>query len=191
MDSSFGKNAANRVEESYGDAKNLRLRHPLAALGFVYGLRSTILEEEPDKAEWIIDLLHKLGNEDDAYHAVGLLMIQYSDDVAVEEGADVADDGDDALAAAGIEPGPSPEDDAPSGVGNDVIGFVLQQLPPVSLIFDARAEKIHPALFLASMVHRVIAATPVNRHRDARERMKQAPIESPASVIENEGEPVR
>ncbi|MBM9606818.1 hypothetical protein JWG88_21500, partial [Desulfopila inferna] len=37
MDSSFGKNAANRVEESYGDAKNLRLRHPLAALGFVYG----------------------------------------------------------------------------------------------------------------------------------------------------------
>ena len=30
MDSSYGKNAANRVEESYGDAKNLRLRHPLA-----------------------------------------------------------------------------------------------------------------------------------------------------------------
>ena len=43
MDSSFGKNAANRVEESYGDAKNLRLRHPLAALGLVYGIRSTIL----------------------------------------------------------------------------------------------------------------------------------------------------
>ncbi|HOW92858.1 MAG TPA: hypothetical protein PLF91_00005, partial [Mycolicibacterium fallax] len=38
MDSSFGKNAANRVEESYGDAKNLALRHPLAALGFVYAL---------------------------------------------------------------------------------------------------------------------------------------------------------
>ncbi len=30
MDSSFGKNAPNRIEESYGDAKNLRLRHPLA-----------------------------------------------------------------------------------------------------------------------------------------------------------------
>ncbi len=28
MDSSFGENAANRVEESYGDAKNLRLRYP-------------------------------------------------------------------------------------------------------------------------------------------------------------------
>jgi hypothetical protein len=33
MDSSFGKNAANRVEESYSDAKNLRLRHPLVAAG--------------------------------------------------------------------------------------------------------------------------------------------------------------
>ena len=43
MDSSFGNNAANRVEESYGDAKNLRLRHPQAACGFVYGLRSTCL----------------------------------------------------------------------------------------------------------------------------------------------------
>jgi len=42
MDSSYGKNAPNRIEESYGDAKNLRLRHPLAALGFVFGLRSDI-----------------------------------------------------------------------------------------------------------------------------------------------------
>ncbi len=67
MDSSFGKNAANRVEESYARRQNLRLRHPLAALGFVYGLRSTILSTEPDKAEWLIDLLGKLGTEDDAY----------------------------------------------------------------------------------------------------------------------------
>ncbi|MDT0407242.1 hypothetical protein, partial [Streptomyces edwardsiae] len=81
MDSSFGKNAANRVEESYGDAKNLRLRHPLSALGFVYGLRSTILTTEPDKAEWLIDLLGKLGTEDDAYHAVALVMIDYDSEV--------------------------------------------------------------------------------------------------------------
>lgn len=81
MDSSFGKNAANRVEESYGDAKNLRLRYPLAALGFVYGLRSTILTEAPDKAEWLIDLLQKLGQEDDAYHAVALVMIDYESEV--------------------------------------------------------------------------------------------------------------
>jgi hypothetical protein len=177
MDSSFGKNAANRVEESYGDAKNLRLRHPLAALGFVYGLRSTILESEPDKAEWIIDLLHKLGNEDDAYHAVGLLMIEYSDEVAVEEGEDIADEGDDTLAAAGIGPGPTPEEEETVGVELPEVGRILEQLPPVSLIFDERAEGIHPALFLAAMVRRVIAATPVNRHKEARKRMKTASLE--------------
>lgn len=187
MDSSFGKNAANRVEESYGDAKNLRLRHPLAALGFVYGLRSTILEKEPDKAEWIIDLLHKLGNEDDAYHAVGLLMIQYSDDVAAEEGADVTDEGDDALAAAGVETGSSPEDETPEAVADTEVSQILQQLPPVSLIFDERAEQIHPALFLAAMVRRVIAATPVNRHREARERMKKAPIETLDHAVDSVG----
>lgn len=46
MDSSFGKNAANRVEESYGDAKNLRLRYPQAALGFVYALNAVALHTE-------------------------------------------------------------------------------------------------------------------------------------------------
>ena len=94
MDSSFGKNAANRVEESYGDAKNLRLRHPLAGLGFVYGLRTTIMQESPDKAAWLIDLLQKLGREDDAYHAVALIVIEYGDDVAVDEDADADGDGD-------------------------------------------------------------------------------------------------
>jgi hypothetical protein len=79
MDSSFGKNAANRVEESYGDAKNLSLRHPQAALGFLYGLRSTAFDEEPGKARWLIDLLAKLGREDDAYDAVALLVPEWDD----------------------------------------------------------------------------------------------------------------
>ena len=76
MDSSFGKNAANRVEESYGDAKNLRLRHPQAALGFFYSLSALALETEADTAEWLIDLLIKLGREDDAYDAVALVLEQ-------------------------------------------------------------------------------------------------------------------
>ena len=75
MDSSFGNNAANRVEESYGDAKNLRSRHPQAALGFVYSLSSTAFTPEHRRvADWIVDLLGKLGREDDAYDAVALLV---------------------------------------------------------------------------------------------------------------------
>ena len=78
MDSSFGKNAANRVEESYGDAKNLSLRHPQAALGFMYSLRSTAFTKEADTAAWLLDLLAKLGREDDAYDAVGLIVPEWS-----------------------------------------------------------------------------------------------------------------
>ncbi|MDO4887681.1 MAG: hypothetical protein Q3979_03100 [Actinomycetaceae bacterium] len=79
MDSSFGKNAPNRVEEAYGDAKNLRSRHPLAALGFFFGIRSTVFDEAPGTAEWMIDLMGKLGQEDDAYRAVCLLPMEYAD----------------------------------------------------------------------------------------------------------------
>ncbi len=80
MDSSFGKNAANRVEESYGDAKNLRSRHPQAALGFVYALSAVALTSESDTAAWLIDLLGKLGREGDAYDAVALVMPDLSRD---------------------------------------------------------------------------------------------------------------
>src|SRR5438045_1337417 len=85
MDSSYGKNAPNRVEESYGDAKNLRLRHPLAALGFVFGLRSDILDKEPATADWLFDLLIKLGREDDAYHATCLILMGYADEAALPD----------------------------------------------------------------------------------------------------------
>lgn len=79
MSSSFGKNAANRVEEAYGDAKNLSLRHPRAALGYLFGLDSSAFTDEPDTAAWLIDLLGKLGREDDAYDAVCLLVPEVSE----------------------------------------------------------------------------------------------------------------
>jgi hypothetical protein len=122
MDSSFGKNAANRVEESYGDAKNLRLRHPLAALGFVYGLRSTILTEEAKKARWLIDLLQKLGREDDAYHAVALIIIEYSGE-APKAGEPEEDEADNPLVAAGLEPASEDEiEELPEAAVEDALG---------------------------------------------------------------------
>jgi hypothetical protein len=176
MDSSFGKNAANRVEESYGDAKNLRLRHPLAALGFVYGLRSTILAQERDTAEWLIDLLQKLGREDDAYHAVCLIMIEYGDDVAVAEAPDTADDGENALEAAGI--GADEIDELESvdeviditGVDED-----LSVLPRVALKHDEVPAPLQSSRFLKAMVDRVLDTTPITLHKAARLRKLQAP----------------
>ncbi|ART70179.1 hypothetical protein BTO20_17840 [Mycobacterium dioxanotrophicus] len=164
MDSSFGKNAANRVEESYGDAKNLRLRHPMAALGFVYGLRSTILTTEPDKAEWLIDLLGKLGTEDDAYHAVALVMIDY--DVA----APAEDDEVDSIEKA--------EPDALFeivDVETAAVDAALAALPDIAIRHDTVPPELQPSRFLATMVTRVVDTTPVTRHREARRRRREAP----------------
>ncbi|MEP7160974.1 MAG: hypothetical protein ABI746_07705, partial [Dermatophilaceae bacterium] len=117
MDSSFAKNAANRVEESYGDAKNLRLRHPQSALGFVYGLSAVALSSEPDTAAWLIDLLGKLGREGDAYDAVALVLPDLRRDQEVPGG-------DDPVPAGPLEPG-IPAGESRAGrdvVGQDVVG---------------------------------------------------------------------
>jgi hypothetical protein len=170
MDSSFGKNAANRVEESYGDAKNLRLRHPLAALGFVYGLRSTIFQESPDTAEWLIDLLQKLGKEEDAYDAVALIVIEYDSplDTSTQESTELEEfEMDEA----------EPSTDEPkleSAEEESRIETALANLPKVTLRHELVPDDLSPARFLAEMTTRVISSTPVNFHRQARQRKRDA-----------------
>ena len=172
MDSSFGKNAANRVEESYGDAKNLRLRHPQAALGFFYSLRSTALTQEPDKAAWLIDLLAKLGREDDAYDAVGLIIPEWDDRTGLQE---VDDEGKDPLAAAGLEPVNDQEPgDAPADLPEDEVIAQIARLPEVRLRHEAVPAELSPARFLAIMVDRVLTNSPVNFHQEARARRRGA-----------------
>lgn len=183
MDSSFAKNAANRVEESYGDAKNLRLRYPQAALGFLYGLRSTALTEEPDKASWLKDLLTKLGREDDAYHAVALVVPEWSSD-----GNHVVDDGDtpdeDAFLAAGLASDPTTYDNSPSSRGRGSedeelpierteierteIERTLAVLPSVVLRHDAVPPELAPSRFFEVMIRRILDNCPINFHREAR-----------------------
>ena len=167
MDSSYGKNAPNRIEESYGDAKNLRLRHPLAALGFAFGLRSDILQKEPKTADWLFDLLAKLGQEDDAYHATCLVLMEYADEAAPPDmEAEAPDEGI-------LEPGPEPEDDV-----NEVLllmpeaalNHTVERLPKVAIRVDCTPPALSPDRFLAAMVMRVLSATPVNMHEEARRR---------------------
>jgi len=79
MDSSFGNNALNRIEESYGDAKNLRGRHPLAATGFLFVLRSTAFDTQRDTALRLMDLLAKLAQEPDAYDATSVIVVEWTD----------------------------------------------------------------------------------------------------------------
>ncbi len=199
MDSSFGKNAANRVEESYGDAKNLRLRHPQAALGFVFALSARAFRTEPDIAAWIVDLLIKLGREDDAYDAVALVVPELTPEQEAPAGGgqgagddpDDDDGGRDEEGDDGEPTGPlvagnaSPyreltyreltllEDDAS---GETLFGEVrpeppnVSDIPLVSLRHDAVPAALDPAGFFRIMCERVLDNSPVNFHREARRR---------------------
>jgi hypothetical protein len=79
MVSSFRNNLPNRFEESYGDAKNLRGRYPMAAMGFLFVLRSTVLDE-PGTFEKALDMLRKLRVESDVYDATSIVLAEWDDD---------------------------------------------------------------------------------------------------------------
>lgn len=167
MDSSYGKNAPNRIEESYGDAKNLRLRHPLAALGFLFGLRSDILQKEPKTAEWLFDLLAKLGQEDDAYHATCLILMEYAESVAEPDSE--AEDAQAAILEPGLDDAGNPEE-MPIALPDATAGQAVDNLPKVTIRLDSTPSNLLPDQFLAAMVQRVLATTPVNMHVEARHR---------------------
>lgn len=174
MDSSYGNNAANRVEESYGDAKNLRLRHPLASLGFVFGLRSDILDKKRRIADWLFDLLAKLGREDDAYHATCLVLMEYSDAAAIP------DSGEEPHVEGVPEPGlgseEEEEEDVPAAVPIADVDRDIAQLPKVRIVEEETPAELAPGRFLAAMVSRVLDATPVNMHEAARDRRGSAKV---------------
>lgn len=163
MDSSFGKNAPNRIEESYGDAKNLRLRHPISALGFLFGLRSTILTEEPDTADWLFDQIGKLGREDDAYHSTCVVLIEYDGEIAPQDDGSEAPDEIE-------EPGPDEEDDAVPNANGESVDDLLSSLPTVNILTEKVPDYLDPAIFLAKLVRHVLSNTPVNMHVEARKR---------------------
>lgn len=175
MDSSFGKNAANRIEEAYGDVKNLRSRHPLAAHGFVYGLRSTILDSEPEKARWLIDLLGKLAQEDDAYDSVCLLMLHY--DGASPMGTDGGHDDEEDLAAAELsteveveEAGEAFDLELELGEASPLdLDEAVANLPKVTVIDHADVpQELGAAAFMKRTVEHVLRVTPITMHRRAR-----------------------
>ncbi|MBB2891889.1 hypothetical protein [Flexivirga oryzae] len=162
MDSSFGKNAANRVEESYGDAKNLALRHPLAALGFLYALRSTAYEQERRQFEWIVDLLIKLGREDDAYDACCLVVPEWT-------GEDSPGDPLQSDEPAPIEPDDTQAEAVDEEFPVDDVGSALAALPVVTLRDDLVPHELSPARFFTVLLNRVLDSTPVTLHERARQ----------------------
>ena len=145
MDSSFGNNALNRIEESYGDAKNLRGRHPLAATGFLFVLRSTAFDSQRSTALRLMDLLRKLAEEPDAYNATSVLVVEWQD----PQSGEVVKDEDD-------------ED-----------GEAKPREVVVKIRHDLIPENLRPDVFIADMIRTVLDHTPINLHECVRERLGQ------------------
>jgi hypothetical protein len=79
MDSSFGKNGFNRIEESYGDTKNLSGRHPAGRDRVSIRHPLTGFDDERASVLRLIDLLEKLAKEPEDYDTTRLIVIDYSD----------------------------------------------------------------------------------------------------------------
>lgn len=89
QNSSFGNNLANRFEEAYGDAGNLRSRYPMAAIGFAFVMRSTILDN-PRMFDRSVDMMRKLRDRGDGngYTSTCLLVTDWADDKTVSINTD-------------------------------------------------------------------------------------------------------
>lgn len=173
MDDSYGNNAPNRVEESYGDAKNLRSRHPLAALGFAFSLRSDAFIESPRVADWIIDLLAKLGREDDAYDAVTLIVPKYSQPLKAD--AEVIDEEvvNEELIEIELEESPAFEPTTLHGSESDFLFSQLLSHPPVELEAERVPYELSPSRFFTTLITHVLDNSPITRHELARELVKE------------------
>lgn len=182
MDAAYGKNAANRIEEANGDAKNLRGRHPLAALGFVFGLNVEAFTSEPAIARWLVDQLQKLNREDDAYESVSLILMDYT----VDAKAAAVQPADDAPADEGhpealIEPGADDQSvtgdvlETPLPAGD--MEVQLRSLPAVRVRRDLIPEDLDPATFLRDLVNHVLDIAPITMHTEARIRARRPYID--------------
>lgn len=89
--SSFAKNLPNRFEEAYGDAGNLMGRYPLAAVGFFFVQRSTILWDDPAAFERTVDMMRKLRTDGlgVGYTATGLALVGWDENTEDSEGPTV------------------------------------------------------------------------------------------------------
>lgn len=170
MDYSFAKNAPNRVEESYGDAKNLGGRHPHAALGFLYSLRSNAFAEDRATADWLVDQLVKLGRADDAYDACCLIVPEYDEPAATDDTTDAEPEE--------ITPAmPLDAPDDPEAVGDadqDVVEeFQRSEGPFLRLRPELVPPELSPARFFEVLVAQVLDSAPVNLHTEARDLRSQ------------------
>lgn len=168
MLSSYQKNLRNRFEEGYGDAKNLRGRHPMASLGFLFIAGSDI----PNSSlEFAIDMLRKLTTEPDVYDCACLLVIDGA------QGAEEDDTRDDRSVEE--EPSallsshePSAIDDVPAAESDE--DDLLPTPSSVTLRQDLVPDDLGADRFFEVLVKNALDRMPVAVYPEVRSRLHEA-----------------
>lgn len=163
MLSSYQKNLRNRFEEGYGDAKNIRGRHPLAALGFLFVVGSDIPEAG---LAFAVDMLRKLTREPDVYECACLLVLDGTG--AVDEGDEDDERGPDDEPAA-LVPMAGPVGDA--GDDHDA-GPPLHVSPPrpVRLVQDVVPSDLTADAFFERLITAALDRMPIRSYEEVRRR---------------------
>jgi hypothetical protein len=99
MFSAYRKNLKNRHEEAVGEVSSLRHRHPMAAMGYVYLVRSNIFQEEGAYAI-LVDILTRLRRPGEAFDATMLLVADWDESADEPEVTDIDQPSDRLTAAA-------------------------------------------------------------------------------------------
>jgi hypothetical protein len=150
---------------------NLRGRHPLAALGFLYILGADAPEEAKSFA---IDMLRKLVTEPDVYDCACLLVLDGAQGIikeseAVPEGRGAREEPASLVPA---EPDDAEDDDD----GDDESDEVLKvKVAPVALLHDQVPEDLSAGPFFDKLIRSALARTPVAMYPAVRERTPEKP----------------
>lgn len=169
MLSSYQKNLRNRFEEGYGDAKNLRGRHPMAALGFLFVAGADI----PDTSlAFGVDMLRKLIAERDVYDCACLLVI---DGAAGVEEEDVGD-------ARPVDGEPAALRVLPGADSDDVVDVATPPeaaprdppVRPVSVRLERVPDDLAPGQFFKALICGALDRMPVTIYPTVRERRASA-----------------
>lgn len=171
MLSAFSKNLRNRFEEAYGDARNLRTRHPMAALGFLYVLSARASDTEREFAE---DMLRKLRHRE-AYDAVALIVMDTSVELVEEEAEDELPPDQEAPSLA-VEVDGNQSDDEEDGESTsegESASEAAGAATDVSLL--PVTEDLHPDRFFRELIGAALDRTPIGMYKGVRQLIETAP----------------
>jgi hypothetical protein len=164
MLSSYQKNLRNRFEEGYGDAKNLRGRHPMASLGFLFIAGADM---PPSSLTFAVDMLRKLTSEPDVYDCACLLIIDGA------QGTDEEADGDER--AVEEEPSALLSLSAEAVDEEETVGDQKDDDAAPPAVVQIRRDLVPPDLggdlFFEVLVKRALERMPVGIYPEVRSRL--------------------